>query len=100
MAALWRLAGNIRMTMFLTAVFLLLLASAVSIRVFLANRRAAREAETKAAALRERERKELELRELVEKAKKKDYLAAVASAAGEDPKRAARTLGKMMRRRD
>ena len=84
----------------LAILFLLVLASAAGIRIFLANRRAAREIEAREAALRERGIKERELRELVEKVKRKDDLSAAASAIASDPERAARTLGKMMRRKD
>ncbi len=88
------------MATLLTALFLLALASAAGLKVLLANRRAAREAAARAAARRDREVKERELRDLVEKVKRKDALAAVASAVDSDPERAARTLGKMMRQKD
>ncbi len=88
------------MSTLLTALFLLALASAVGMKILLANRRAAREAAARAAAARERAEKERALRERVTEAKGRGDLRRAASAIAEDPGRAARVVAKMMRSKD
>lgn len=93
----WDEAMNDTLTLISVAGLLLLL-GCVALRVFVLNRRAAGQMRERARLLEERRKKEEEIMRQVREIRGRDDLGNARAAVNRDPERAAKVVGKMMRK--